>query len=265
MSEDMAWPGRGQGAYRSSSGWMFATAEEILGRRAVPDNVIWPPIPAPTESEALFRESNTRNRDISMNSGSRRSKKNGQNSISEAVALSVRGHENVETAGKTGPQANSHAKRKTETPEQGQISCGTEETTIQRATYRGSYAGGNPQTPARELHSAPQNTRLNSCYCGAIGHIKRNCPKKQRDQAVGIRHEGHDAKNKANEEFLRSEEISQKKKPMKDPKKSKHASKGRSSSTKVVGINTGPDLKKLGGNEGRLEPQDTANTIQECV
>jgi uncharacterized protein YegP (UPF0339 family) len=86
---------------------MFPTPEDIRGR-------LPKPVPALPELAAFCREFRTRNQEISLTSESRRSKKNGQNSIGKA-------------AEKAGPQASSQAKNKTETPKQGQISRGTDE------------------------------------------------------------------------------------------------------------------------------------------
>lgn len=184
---------------------MFATPEEMLGRRVIRDDVIWEEHLAPTEFEAFSREFTSWDCDFGTKFEGQRDMKNSQNKNVKAAAPPVQMRNEAKPAEKAGPQANSRTKRKADTSGQGHNGHGIEKATVQEASLALSRVQ-NKRKGKKVQQSKPQDMPASTKSKNA---------------------DGRDAGNTASEIFPQSEKISAK-------KRSRSGNKKKASSKKVV-------------------------------
>ncbi|KAF9735119.1 hypothetical protein PMIN06_001464 [Paraphaeosphaeria minitans] len=205
----MAWPGRGPGASRGSQAWMFATPEEMLGRRVIRDDTIWDEPPAHTALEASSREFTTRAWDFGAQSESRCDSKNDQNKNVKAAAPPVQMHNKVKAAEKAGPEASSRVKRKTDTSRNGENDDHTDIITVK----------GTDLAPLR-VQIKCKGMKLQQKKSQEIPSLIES------NKVVG-----RDTHNKANEKFRQLRDTSAKKKAKKNKTKKAGSNKAIESAT----------------------------------
>lgn len=182
---------------RGSQAWMFATPEEMLGKRVIREDTAWGNLPASTADTVFSREFTTSVWDFGTTTTSHHDKEPGQENKATAATSSVQVYNKVKAAEKAGLQAENRVTGKTETSTPGHTVHGNDQTKL-RVAGRGPFQTQNKRkgrkTPHREIQGSSALTQRDK-QSGSDIHIKAN-ESSQHLEANSLKQKTRNKKNK---------------------------------------------------------------------